>query len=128
MTSPEKKTILLVDDTPANIQVANSILKDDYKIRIATSGPKALELTKVQPRPDLILLDIMMPNLDGHGVCEALRGDLSTREIPVIVLSGLADVSEKVKSLGLGADDYLTKPFDPDELLARIQAALRRAQ
>ena len=86
-TSEDKKTILLVDDAPANIQVAREILKDTYKTRVATSGAKALELVKVAPAPDLILLDVMMPEMDGYEVCTRLKADPSTRDIPVIFLT-----------------------------------------
>ena len=80
----QKQTVLLVDDTPANIQLVNSILKDIYKIRIATSGVKALELAKITPLPDLILLDVMMPDKNGYEVCTQLKLGQETRDIPVI--------------------------------------------
>ena len=124
MTSPEKKTILLVDDTPANIQVANSILKDDYKIRIATSGPKALELTKVQPRPDLILLDIMMPEMDGYEVCASLKANVETKDIPVIFLTGKTDAEDETRGFEVGAVDYIHKPFSPIVVKARVRTHL----
>jgi CheY-like chemotaxis protein len=85
-TADEVKTLLLVDDAPANIQIANSILKDTYKIRIATNGAKALELANVTPLPDLILLDVMMPEMDGYEVCTRLKIAAETRDIPVIFL------------------------------------------
>ena len=85
--SDHKKTILVVDDAPTNIQVVNSILKDNYKIRIATNGAKALELVKVVPYPDLILLDVLMPEMDGYEVCTRLKADPGTRDIPVIFLT-----------------------------------------
>jgi phosphoserine phosphatase RsbU/P len=87
-SADEVKTLLLVDDAPANIQIANSILKDSYKIRIATNGAKALELASVTPLPDLILLDVMMPALDGYEVCTRLKMSAETRDIPVIFLTG----------------------------------------
>ena len=77
--------------------------------------------------PDVVLLDLGMPRLDGHSVCEALRADPRTRRMPIIMLSGQTDVAEKVKGLTLGADDYVTKPFHPEELKARIDSVLRRA-
>ena len=97
--SEEKKTILLVDDAPANIQVAREILKDTYKTRVATSGAKALELVKVAPPPDLILLDVMMPEMDGYEVCKRLKADPSTRDIPVIFLTAMTDAEDETKGI-----------------------------
>src|SRR6266576_6803135 len=91
----EKQTVLLVDDTPANIQIANSILKDTYNIRIATNGAKALELANVAPSPDLILLDVMMPGMDGYEVCTRLKTVAETREIPVIFLTGQTEIEDE---------------------------------
>src|SRR5664279_2075553 len=103
----EKKTVLLVDDAPANIQIVNSILKDLYKIRIATSGAKALELAKVTPLPDLVLLDVMMPEMDGYEVCARLKSDPETRDMPVIFLTGQTEVEDETKGFGVGAVDYI---------------------
>jgi serine phosphatase RsbU (regulator of sigma subunit) len=126
----EKKTILLVDDAPANIQVANSILKDDYRIRVATSGAKALELVKATPPPDLILLDVEMPEMDGYEVCGHLKVDPETREIPVIFLTGRTEVEDETRGFGAGAVDYIHKPFSPAVVRARVQThlALRAAR
>jgi adenylate cyclase len=123
-TSEEKRTILLVDDAPANIQVAREILKDTYKIRVATSGAKALELVKVAPAPDLILLDVMMPEMDGYEVCARLKADASTREIPVIFLTAMTEVADETKGFDVGAVDYIHKPFSPAVVLARVQTHL----
>ena len=120
----EKKTVLLVDDAPANIQIVNSILKDIYKIRIATSGAKALELVKVTPPPDLILLDVMMPEMDGYEVCTRLKLDADTREIPVIFLTGQTEVEDETKGFDVGAVDYIHKPFSPAVVKARVQTHL----
>ncbi len=120
----QKKTILVVDDAPANIQVVQSILKEEYKIRIATSGEKALELIKSQPHPDLILLDVMMPGLDGYQVCEQLKADPETRDIPVIFLTGRTEVDDETKGLELGALDYIRKPFSPAIVKARVRTQL----
>jgi phosphoserine phosphatase RsbU/P len=120
----QKKTILVVDDAPANIQVVQSILKEEYKIRIATSGEKALELIKTQPHPDLILLDVMMPGLDGYQVCEQLKAGPETRDIPVIFLTGLTDVDDETKGLEIGAVDYIRKPFSPAIVKARVRTQL----
>jgi phosphoserine phosphatase RsbU/P len=120
----EKKTVLLVDDAPANIQIVNSILKDIYKIRIATSGAKALELVKVTPPPDLVLLDVMMPEMDGYEVCARLKLDPETRDIPVIFLTGQTEVEDETKGFDVGAVDYIHKPFSPAVVKARVQTHL----
>ncbi len=122
--SDSKKTVLLVDDAPANIQVANSILKDLYKIRIATNGAKALELAKATPPPDLILLDVMMPEMDGYEVCERLKADPDMREIPVIFLTGQTEVEDETRGFDVGAVDYIHKPFSPAVVKARVQTHL----
>jgi phosphoserine phosphatase RsbU/P len=120
----EKKTVLLVDDAPANIQIVNSILKDIYKIRIATNGAKALELVKVTPPPDLILLDVMMPEMDGYEVCTRLKLDPETRDIPVIFLTGQTEVEDETKGFDVGAVDYIHKPFSSAVVKARVQTHL----
>jgi CheY-like chemotaxis protein len=122
--SEEKKTILLVDDAPANIQIAREILKDTYKTRIATSGAKALELVKVTPPPDLILLDVNMPEMDGYEVCTRLKADPTTRDIPVIFLTAMTEVRDETKGFDVGAVDYIHKPFSPPVVLARVQTHL----
>src|SRR5215472_19264163 len=120
----EKKTILLVDDAPANIQIAREILKDIYKTRIATSGAKALELVKVAPAPDLILLDVNMPEMDGYEVCTRLKADPVTHDIPVIFLTAMTEVRDETKGFDVGAVDYIHKPFSPPVVLARVQTHL----
>ena len=120
----EKKTVLLVDDTPANIQVVNSILKDTYKIRIATNGAKALELANVSPSPDLILLDVVMPEMDGYDVCSRLKTDAKTRDIPVIFLTGQTEIEDETRGFEVGAVDYIHKPFSPAVVKARVQTHL----
>jgi sigma-B regulation protein RsbU (phosphoserine phosphatase) len=120
----QKKILLLVDDAPANIQIVNSILKELYKIRIATSGAKALELAKAVPLPDLVLLDVVMPDMDGYEVCRQLKLDPETREIPVIFLTGQTLVEEETKGFEVGAVDYIHKPFSPAIVKARVQTHL----
>ncbi|HKM89808.1 MAG TPA: SpoIIE family protein phosphatase [Candidatus Acidoferrales bacterium] len=124
MSAQDKRTILLVDDTPANIQVAQSILKDDYKLRIATNGVKALELTKAAPAPDLILLDVMMPEMDGYEVCALLKADPATRDIPVIFLTGKTEAEDETRGFEVGAVDYIHKPFSPSVVNARVRTQL----
>src|SRR3974390_20578 len=122
MTSAaEKKILLLVDDDSENIQVVHSILKDRYKIRVAMNGPKALELAKVEPLPDLILLDVMMPDMDGYEVCDRLKADQRTREIPVIFLTGKTEVADETRGFEVGAVDYIHKPFSPPIVTARVR-------
>src|SRR6201995_932777 len=125
MNQPDdRKTVLLVDDAPANIQVVNSILKDIYKIRIATNGAKALELANATPPPDLILLDVMMPEMDGYEVCTRLKRDSQTRDIPVIFLTGQTEIEDETRGFEVGAVDYIHKPFSPAVVMARVQTHL----
>ena len=129
-TNSDKRIILLVDDKPANIQVAHNILKDTYIIKIATSGAKALDLAKALPQPDLILLDVMMPEMDGYEVCSRLKADPGTCDIPIIFLTGKTDAEDETRGFELGAIDYIHKPFSPLVVQARVrtQLALREAR
>jgi len=120
----DKKTVLLVDDEPANIQIVNSILKDAYKIRVATSGAKALELVAATPPPDLILLDVIMPEMDGYEVCTRLKAALETKDIPVVFLTGQTETSDETKGFEVGAVDYIHKPFSPAVVQARVHTHL----
>src|SRR5450631_543496 len=120
----EQKVVLLVDDEPANIQIVNSILKDTYKIRIATNGAKALELANQDPAPDLILLDVMMPGMDGYEVCTRLKGVAETRDIPVIFLTGQTQIDDETRGFEVGAVDYIHKPFSPAVVQARVRTHL----
>src|SRR5271155_3729642 len=120
----QKKTVLLVDDAPANIQIVNSILKDIYKIRIATDGAKALALVKVAPPPDLILLDVMMPGMDGYEVCTQLKADPTTADIPVIFLTGQTEIEDETRGFEVGGVDYIHKPFSHAVVQARVNTHL----
>jgi two-component system sensor histidine kinase ChiS len=120
----KKPKVLIVDDTPENIQVLMGTLKDDYAIVAAINGEKALKLAETEPRPEIILLDIMMPGMDGFEVCKRLKADDDTREIPVIFLSALDDTANKVKGFSVGAVDYISKPFQPQEVLVRVNTHL----
>jgi PAS domain S-box-containing protein len=116
--------ILIVDDAPNNIKVIGTILrKKDFQVSIAQSGRQALDII-AQNRPDLILLDIIMRGMDGFEICRRLKNDSATKDIPVIFLSALSDTVDKVKGLNIGAVDYVTKPIEPEELLARINTHL----
>jgi serine phosphatase RsbU (regulator of sigma subunit) len=120
----EAKTVLLVDDEPANVQIVNSILKDVYKTRIATSGAKALELANQVPAPDLILLDVLMPEMNGYEVCACLKSADHTRDIPVIFLTGQTEIDDETKGFEVGAVDYIHKPFSPAVVQARVRTHL----
>jgi signal transduction histidine kinase len=119
-----KHKILIVDDEPANIKVMGALLKDDYKLVIATSGPEALECAQAEVPPDLILLDIIMPGMDGYEVCRRLKSDKKTRDIPVIFSTAMSGEEDEAKGLELGAVDYVTKPFSPAVVKARVKTHL----
>ena len=129
-TTSDKRSILVVDDKPANILVANNILKSSYIVTIATSGASALALAKATPQPDLILLDVMMPEMDGYEVCSRLKSDPGTCDIPIIFLTSKTDAEDEARGLELGAIDYIHKPFSPLVVQARVRThlALREAR
>jgi sigma-B regulation protein RsbU (phosphoserine phosphatase) len=120
----EKQKVLIVDDTPQNIHVLMETLKDSYKIVAATSGAKALQLATREPLPDLILLDVMMPEMSGYEVCEQLKKDPLTERIPVIFVTALHEAGDEEKGLELGALDFITKPFHPALVKARVRNQL----
>ncbi len=119
-TEEKKKVVLLVDDTPENIQIVNAILKDTYRVRIATNGPKALDLVRTDPVPDLILLDVLMPEMDGFEVCLRLKLDPTTRDIPIIFLTGATEVADETRGFEVGGVDYIHKPFSQAVVRARV--------
>ena len=121
-----RKTILVVDDAPANIQLLSGILRGRYKVKAATSSEKALKIANGDPAPDLILLDVIMPDTDGYQVCRSLKYQPSTAAIPVIFISGNLDDTEREKGKAAGAVDYLGKPVDPDDLIARIESCITK--
>lgn len=120
----EKPTILVVVDTPENLTMMSFLLKDRYKVKVANHGQKALRIAASEPQPDLILLDIMMPEMDGYEVCRQLQQDPQTRNIPIIFLTAKASVEDEEFGLGLGAVDYITKPISPPVVLARVKTHL----
>ncbi|MGN7612135.1 response regulator [Magnetococcales bacterium HHB-1] len=119
-----RATILIVDDTPDNLSLLSGLLKSEYRLRIANNGTRALQALSVGALPDLILLDIMMPELDGFEVCRRLKEDPKTVNIPVIFLSAKTQTSDEIQGLQMGAVDYITKPFNPPLVLARIKTHL----
>ncbi len=123
-TLPERPTILVVDDTPANLSLMTGLLKDEYKVKAATNGEKALKIAETQPQPDLILLDIMMPEMDGYEVCQRLQANPATRRIPIIFLTAKTAVEDEQHGLEVGAVDYITKPISPPIVLARVKTHL----
>jgi len=120
----DKPTILVVDDTPDNLSLMSGILKDSYKVKVANSGEKALQIADSVPAPDLILLDIMMPGIDGYQTCIRLQTHVNTRNVPIIFLTAKAEVEDETYGLELGAVDYITKPISPPILLARVKTHL----
>ncbi|MBA3034258.1 MAG: two-component system response regulator [Gammaproteobacteria bacterium] len=124
-------TLLIVDDMPENLAVLGVLLRAaGYRVRAANSGPTALRYALQEPRPDLILLDVMMPEMDGYAVLDRLRADPASRDIPVIFLTALADTADEQHGLAQGAADYIAKPYQPPIVLARVktQLELKRAR
>jgi putative two-component system response regulator len=120
----ERPSILVVDDTPANLGMLSNLLKEQYRIRVATNGFKALELATAAP-PDIILLDIMMPEMDGYEVMHRLKADPRTERIPVIFLTAKTSIEDEERGLLMGAVDFIHKPISPPIVLARIKTQLQ---
>ena len=116
--------ILIVDDTPENVDVLAGVLREHYQIKVALNGPKALKIAQSDPAPALILLDVMMPEMDGYQVCLQLQADERTRRIPVIFVTAQSEVEDEAQGFGLGAVDYITKPVNPAIVLARVRTHL----
>lgn len=118
-----RPTVLVVDDTPQNLSLISELLAPRYRVRVAPSGARALQIARATP-PDLILLDVVMPELDGHDVCRQLKADSITRDIPVIFLTSRHDLDDEALGFSLGAVDYIAKPVVPPLLLARVHTHL----
>ncbi len=116
-----KKKILIVDDTPLNIKILNNLLKNEYQISIATNGADALKRANSENRPDLILLDVMMPEMDGYEVCRQLKAKEKLRHIPILFITAKGEVKDETMGLELGAVDYIIKPFSPAIVIARVR-------
>ena len=122
---PSQKTILIVDDTPINLGVISGALKETYKTKVATNGEKALSIANSEDKPDLILLDVMMPEMDGYEVCRRLKANPETKEIPVIFLTGQTGTDDETKGFEVGAVDYIHKPFSEAVVKARVRTHLQ---
>ncbi|WP_235935026.1 HD domain-containing phosphohydrolase [Undibacterium crateris] len=120
-----RPTVLVVDDTPDNLSLLSNLLRELYRVKIATSGAKALQIAQTQPQPDLILLDVMMPDMDGYETCRLLKRDARTVEIPVIFLTAKNQVHDEELGLRLGAVDYISKPVSPPVMIARVATQFR---
>ncbi len=129
MNAPARETVLVVDDTPVNLTLMAQVLNKHYRVQVASTGAKALEIAG-RSQPDLIVLDVMMPGLDGHAVCRQLKADASTRHVPVIFLTALNRPEDESAAFDAGGADFVSKPFNPATLLARVrtQLALKQAQ
>ena len=121
-----KKKILVVDDEPHIVNLVKLILRDSFEVHEAFSGTEALTLAQ-KVNPDLIILDLMMPNINGFETCAKLRTKSETKNTPVLILSAKSQIVDKFKSINAGADDYVVKPFDANELLRRVEMNLGKA-
>lgn len=127
--NPADTTVLVVDDVPENLTVLGELLRSaGYRVRVANSGEAALRFAAQQPYPSLILLDVMMPDMDGYQVLQQLRQKKATRDIPIIFLTALSEPTDEKRGLELGAADYITKPIHPDLMLARVNTQLEAKQ
>jgi diguanylate cyclase (GGDEF)-like protein len=124
MNDIAKSSVLIVDDIPANIKVLGESLKADYRIRLATDGERALKMATSATPPDIILLDIVMPKMDGYEVCRRLKEDPTSRNIPVIFITAMTEEEDETKGLAYGAVDYITKPFSLPIVRARVKTHL----
>ncbi len=124
-TPNAQRTVLVVDDVAENLSLMVGLLRPSHRVKVANHGAKALELAAQSPPPDLILLDVMMPGMDGHEVCRRLKADPATRDIPVIFLTAKAEVEDETYGLSLGAVDYITKPISPPIVEARVRTHLQ---
>jgi putative two-component system response regulator len=121
----QKPTVLVVDDTPDNLSLMAGLLKDLYKVKVANNGEKAIKIVQSDNPPDLILLDIMMPGLSGYDVCQILKDNPATRDIPIIFLTAMTATDDERKGLELGAVDFITKPVNPPIVMARVATQLQ---
>ncbi|MBT8085444.1 MAG: response regulator [Woeseia sp.] len=116
----DKSRVLIVDDEPGNIKILSSVLAGDYALSVATGGEQALQIAEVQ-LPDIVLLDMVMPGMDGIQVCEALKSNDKTQDIPVIFVTSMSDSANEERGLDAGAVDYISKPISPPIVKARVK-------
>lgn len=124
----QRATVLVVDDSADNLSLMSALLKGTYRLKVANSGEKALVYARSEPRPDIILLDIMMPGMSGYDVLKLLKSDAEMRHIPVIFLTAMSTAEDERHGLELGAADYITKPISPATMLARVRTQLENKQ
>ena len=120
----DKARILVVDDTPVNLDILGGLLSPEYGVSVATNGEEALQIVLSDEPPDLVLLDIMMPGINGYQLCSIMKADERIRQIPIIFVTAMSDIENEEEGLRLGAVDYLTKPFKPSIVLARVKTHL----
>ncbi|MFA4956826.1 MAG: response regulator [Candidatus Methanoperedens sp.] len=120
----ERARILVVDDEPTNIELIQGYLENEYNVVSACSGQEALDKIS-EKKPDVVLLDIMMPEISGYEVCAKIKHDESTRFIPVVMVTALSDIEDKIKAIDAGADEFLTKPINSMELITRVRSLIR---
>ena len=125
MTNPpdtaDKRTVLVVDDTPDNLSLLSGVLKDEYKVKVANSGERALQILQAGPLPDVVLLDVMMPGMNGHEVLRRIREDDRMRAVPVIFVTAMSEAADEERGFAIGAVDYIVKPISPPTVLARVR-------
>jgi len=119
-----RPTILVADDSPQNIELLSRVLGQDYRIKVATSGEKALKIVYSDEPPELILLDIMMPDVSGHEVCRRIKANPDRRRIPIIFVTAMSSIEDESLGLAIGAVDYITKPISPPLVQARVRTHL----
>ncbi|MCB0756348.1 MAG: response regulator, partial [Flavobacteriales bacterium] len=124
LTKVDKHTILVVDDSVENLQLLSALLRDDYKIKVAKNGKKAIELVQKDPAIDLVLMDVMMPEMDGYTACQILKSDEVTAQVPIIFLTALNEASDETKGFDIGGADFISKPFNAQVVKARIRTHL----
>jgi adenylate cyclase len=121
---PHRKLVLIVDDVPTNLAVATGALKELFRTKVATNGEKALKIANGVDKPDLVLLDVMMPGMDGYEVCRRLKANPETARIPIVFITAKTCAEDRAKGMEAGAIDYIHKPFDAPALIERVQAHL----